>query len=143
MSHYNKASIIGLGILAILTGLCIYWLYIQEDIILEVENPTALLVDKESYHPGEPIVYEFEYRKSRKSVAVVTRAIVNSYRITFDDINSDLPCGYNKIKVADLTIPDVLKPDGHKYHIDITAVYRVNPLRKQYVYLRTQDFLVE
>jgi len=142
MSHLNKASLFGIAVIAFITGLYLYWLFIQPDVI-NFEETNALVVDKKVYYPGDRITYTLEFCKSKKSVAVVDRALVDSFRVTFAQVTSDLPTGCNKINVNDLVIPDFIVGSGDDYYVEITGVYQINPIRKQYVYLRTENFQIK
>lgn len=140
--RYNVLSVAGLAIIFVILALFGYWQFIDPDVI-EVKDPESYAVDKTTYNPGDRITYIFEYCKREKSVAVVTRALVDTYRINYINVSSDLPTGCHKISKNDLVIPEFIAGEGHTYHIEGTAIYQVNPIRKQYVYFRTVDFIIK
>lgn len=119
-------------------GVFVYWMF--EPGIITVTN---IRVDKAVYSPGERIEYTFDYCKSRKGVGVIDRAIVDGYRITFNQITSDLPTGCHTVTSRDLVIPDFIIPSTDVYHLEGTAIYRINPLREQYVYWSSNIFTVK
>lgn len=141
MSHINKLSIIGTVFILTALGVFTYWSF-QPDVIT-ITDPLNIPVGKSVYKVGERITYTFEYCKTRKLVGVVDRALVDSYRITYAQITSDLAVGCYTVNVNDLVIPDFIVTNGDKYYLEITAVYKINPIKTQYVYLRTQEFLIQ
>jgi hypothetical protein len=142
MKHFNLFSIVGLVIIFIIGLLFLYWSVIQPDVI-KVDGVNTFAVDQKIYHPGDHISYTFSYCKTRKVVATIDRALIDTYRITYARIYSDLPIGCHTVTSNDLFIPEFIAGEGNKYHLEGTAAYRINPIKTQYVYFRTVDFIIE
>ena len=124
---------------AILVGLVGYWLFYPDNVVV-VTNPNTIKVDKTVYYAGDRITYTFSYCKTRPIVAEVSRALVDDFRTLYDMKQSDLPIGCHTISTNELTIPN-FEPSG-TYHLNISAVYPINPLRDYTVLMRTVDFKV-
>lgn len=106
-----------------------------------IKNPKSVAVEKEMYRPGDRITYTLDYCKRDASPAKVYRILVNSIRISYTEITSDLPVGCRTININDLVIPEFV-PDGI-YHIETTTERQVNIFRKELVTWRSEDFRVE
>ena len=102
------------------------WWLLWPDKIVTIDPKVT--VDKEFYKPGDRITYTLSYCKTRKMPGEVSRALVNSVRITFTDVTSDLPTGCHTVRISDLVIPDYV--DSGLYHIEGSGLYQVNPIKK-------------
>jgi hypothetical protein len=123
---------------ASLVWLLWYW-HFQPN-IFTVENPTQIKVDKEVYKPWDRIIYTFTYCKTKKWVGTIDRALVDWIRITYNRLTSDSPVWCYTINVADLTIPDFVSESI--YHLDMTVIHKINPIKTQKVYLLSVPFKV-
>jgi len=108
-----------------------------------MNNAEAIPVNKLSYAPGERVTYTLDFCRYEKRVATVYRALVNTYRVAYTPIHSDLPIGCHVMNVSDITIPDFVVPDGHTYYIEATVEYKINPLRTKVYHWRTVNFNIE
>lgn len=100
-----------------------WWVFIPDNVVV-ITSP--VVTDKIIYDNGDRISYTFSYCKTRKLPGEVVRSLVNSVRITFTNVTSDLPVGCHTIKVSDLVIPDYADPG--EYHLEGSGVYKVNPM---------------
>ena len=116
-----------------------YWLFWPVK-VLDVKNPTAITVDKTVYKAGDRISYTISYCKNNAITGEVNRALVNSIRIPFTGIRSNLATGCKTITNRDLVIPAFV--DSGTYHIETTAEYKINPLRTQTEFWRSVDLQV-
>ena len=108
-----------------------------------MKNADNIQVSKEVYKPGERIEYTFSYCKDREGVAVVHRTLIDSIKIAFAEFNSSLPVGCKTVTVVDLIVPAFLTPSDELYHLEGTAIYKINPLRDQYVKWRSETFKIK
>lgn len=127
------------------SGTFIYWKFYPFDVI-EIENENAVEVDKQVYQAGDRITYTLKYCKKMKVAAVVQRQLVDGIRIyytaIYNSLNADIvgvTC--SKTINADLVIPDFVS--SGLWHIETSAEYQVNPLRKITENWRSVDFMVE
>ena len=111
------------------------------DKILTVNDPNNVQVDKEVYQTGERITYTVDYCKSRRLPSILSASLVDGVRINYDAANSNFDAGCHVTDVSDLTIPSFVATGV--YHLEITAEYQINPIRKSFVTFRTVDFRVE
>jgi hypothetical protein len=137
----NHYSVFLLGIL--FAGMCLYgyWMFPVGPKAIVIHNAANVSVDKEVYHPGDRIHYTLDYCKEASSPARVHRTLVNSIKISYTEILSDLPTGCRKITVSDLEIPEFATPGI--YHLESTSERQVNPLRTEYTTWRSVDFRIE
>ncbi len=137
-AHYYLAITLGFTIFGVaLIGIWTFYPYH----VINIDNSEKIEVDKAIYNSGDRITYTFSYCKDFTIVAIVNRAIVDGFRLTYDSVQSDLEVGCHTVSVNDLIIPDFL-PSGI-YHIEDTAEYPVNPMRKILAHFRTVDFEVQ
>ena len=131
---------ISLSIITLAVLLVGYWLLWPETVIT-FTNPQSLSVDKKFYYPGDRIAYTVKYCKYKNITATVSRAIVDDYRVTFTDVQSNLPMGCHTMTANDLTIPMFFTQGT--YHLTISGLYPLNSLRNFTTpLLRTVDFQV-
>jgi len=142
MKHLNLLSMFGLAVITIGFGIFGYWLFGPVDII-DIKNSDAVQVDQISYYPGERISYTLDYCKFEKKVATVYRSLVDTYRITYAVVEADLPVGCHTVVRNDLVIPSFIVGDGHRYHLEATTEYKINPIKTITYYWRTVDFLIK
>lgn len=139
MKHLNIISIFLSVSIILMAVVSYYWLFF-EPVIVTVDNPTNIVVDKTEYKRGERITYSFDYCKTKPLTGIVNRAIVDGLRITYAEIKSDLAVGCNTVNINDLVVPDFIK--NGEYYITITAEYQTNPFRRDIILLRTVNFKV-
>ena len=139
MKHFHYTLIAMLTVIGGALLLAGYWTFLDPDIV--TFKSLTFSVDKKVYHRGEHITYILDYCKRKKAVATLDRALVDGFRQTYVTIQTDLPTGCHTVRVADLVVPIFVGPGV--YYLEGTAVYTVNPLRKQYVYWKSGSFLVE
>jgi hypothetical protein len=128
--------IVSFGLIALLG----YWEF-WPDNILTVQNAQELSVDKTIYSPGDRITYTLNYCKTRNMPGILLRALVDGFRMTYEPKGGNLPVGCHTINVNDLEIPSFI-PSGI-YHLDMSAEYKINPLKSFIVNYRTVDFLIK
>jgi len=133
---FSILTLIATFILLTLIG---YWLFYPDNIVV-VENPNQIKVDKQVYKHEEHIKYTFSYCKSRPMFGLIARALTNDITITYTNIYSDLEAGCHSVTFGDLFIPEFAPPG--KYHINISAEYKINPIRTFIVNLQTVEFMV-
>ena len=102
-----------------------YWMFYPVEVIT-YEHPESIQVDKAVYKAGERISYTLEYCKKYDTQGKVSRVLVNGTRTNFTEYITNLPTGCNKTLVNDMIIPAYL--DRGLYHIETTAVYKINPI---------------
>lgn len=108
-----------------------YWLFWPVK-TLEVKNLDAnnsVHVLNNMVHPGDRLQYRLDYCKYSNDSVVVHRTLVDGQVIALVDTNSQIPLGCHDINVATAVIPDTVAP-GH-YYLDVTVVYRINPIRTE------------
>jgi hypothetical protein len=130
-------------ITVLLSTILVIWvafLYIYPIKVIEIKNAQNVPVDKTVYKGGDRIAYTLDYCKYTNTPAVVTRTIVDGFRISFGSFNSNMKAGCANRATNDLVIPEFL-PSG-VYHLEGTGTYRVNILRDFIVNWRTVDFQV-
>ena len=140
--HLHKIMFVELAILAFFMGLACYWLFIEPDVIT-VMNSESIQLDKTSYKSGDRIIYTISFCKTKDVPVTIYRALVDTYRIQYEEITVNLSKGCRTISVADLAVPNFLGGDKHEYYIEANNVLRVNPLRNQIVHWKSVPFTVE
>lgn len=126
--------------LFITTSCCLiflYWLFYPYK-ILEIYGEVK--TDKFEYIAGERIGYTIKYCKFLPINAKVHRALVNGIRTNYTELDSSVTVGCKKVEVKDLIIPDFM--DNGDYHIEITAEFKVNPVRTIRIPYQTNTFKV-
>ena len=125
-------------ILTITLALWISYLLWYPDNLIIIKNSQSLPVSQLTYNTGDRIVYTLDYCKTRNITGSVSRALVDDYRLTFEDVNSNLETGCHVVKINEIVIPEFTQPGT--YHLEITGTYQINVLRKLVVELRTVNF---
>ena len=111
------------------------------DTVITFKNPNSIQVDKKIYYPGDRITYTIDYCKYKNISGIVSRAITDDFRVTFTDVQSNLPLGCHTTQVNDLTIPLFLSTGT--YHLTISGMYKINTLRSfETPLLTTESFQV-
>lgn len=141
MKNIHFLSILGLCLIGVSFGILGYWA-LEPDVIT-IKDQEAIRLDKTEYSKGDRITYTLEFCKRKQVPVVIYRSIVDSYRITYQEVVSNLTVGCRTIKAADLVIPEFIVGGGHTYFIDAENEVRVNPLKTQRVHWRSVDFRVE
>ena len=126
-----------MGIIVLCCFVVGYWLLWPDKIVVVNPNVTT---EKTVYAPGDRITYTLSYCKTRKLPGDVSRALVNSVRITFTNVTSDLAVGCHTIRISDLVIPDYI--DAGTYHIEGSGLYQINPIRKFLNTWKSNEFQV-
>lgn len=88
---------------------------------------------------GQTLTYTADFCKYKNVQASVTRTLVDGTVIFFPIENTNLPIGCNKRDIP-LVIPKNTPPGV--YHLEISLVYRVNPLREITTRILTDEFRV-
>lgn len=137
MRTINHITVYLLIITALLLALVGYWLVYPQKVMV-IENPMNVKLDKTVYQKGERITYELHYCKYQPYTATVLRTLVNSIRISYTEMRSDLAVGCGTIHSSDLQIPEFAEVG--RYHIETTMEYKINPLRTEKITWRSQEF---
>ena len=112
--------IVAMGVLSII----IFWLsYPYKTINIEDFQTTQA-----EYHPGDTIVYTFEYTKCCNHSAIMYRQLNDKVMYQLDYSRSNLPVAENKVVSSTVIIPLGIASDI--YTLQITEVIRVNPIRE-------------
>ena len=131
---------IGIIIIAAMLLLAVgYWVFWPDEPLV-IKNPQAIKTDKREYARGETVKYTIEYCKTRSLDNNVSRYIVNGTRIAYETLKSNFPVGCHTYEVYDLAVPTFVSPGIH--HIEFTYEFKVNPLRKRTLVIRTEQFMV-
>ena len=98
-------------------------------------------LDKTEVKRGEEISYYIELNKTADYDAVLNRNIIcdDGNLVTMAPGSSQVPTGEQKVWVT-VTVP--MKTSLGACHLELTNVYKINPLRNETLNLRTQDFIV-
>lgn len=134
INHYTLYLLLITTILIIVTG---FWLLYPQKIMV-IENPQNVKLNKTVYHKGERITYELNYCKYKPYTATVYRTLVNSIRISYTEMHSNIAMGCRTLRSSDLRIPEFAETG--RYHIETTVEYVVNPLRTERITWRSQEF---
>lgn len=89
---------------------------------------------------GQIVVWEVDSCRYTQIAADVTRTLVGEVTIQLNRENQTLEKGCSKYRVATTIIPSYT-PEG-EYHIEIAAIYKINPIRQIDRQFRTQKFRV-
>jgi len=138
MKYLKHLSIFTFLLFIFFFWLITYWSF--QPNIISFENPDSLQIDKQEYRPWDRIIYTMTYCKKYRLVWLVDRSLVDWYRITYNQITSDLPEWCHTVKSADLVVPSFAS--ASTYYLDISAEYKLNPIKTQKVNLKTQPFKV-
>lgn len=118
-----------------LIGLISYWLYPRT-----VVTYSSVVTDKLEYRAGDRISYTLSYCKNYDIEGTVNRVLVNSIKIYFSSYDTVLSCGCGTKTYKDLVIPEFM--DEGVYHLEASAVYKVNPLQTFIGRWKTNEFKI-
>ena len=98
-------------------------------------------LDKQEVKRGEQISYLIHLRKTADYDAELNRNIVcdDGNLVTLASQNSHVPQGEHQIWVT-ITVPQ--KTSLGTCHLEMMNTYKINPIRNEYLSLRSQDFVV-
>jgi hypothetical protein len=131
-----KGTLILTAIFLLLIG---YWAFFPREVLI-IKEPNAVRLDKNIYHKGDRITYTLDYCKKVNIPGTILRSLVDGIRINYVAYYNNLGVGCGVISNADLVIPDFVT--AGTYHIEATAEYQVNPIRKVLHNWRSVDFQV-
>ena len=114
-----------------------YWLLFPQRTIWLTGSVTT---DKTIYRPGDRLTYYLPYCKTKDIPGTVYRTLVNSVKISFTTVQSNLPMGCHTVAISELVIPDYV--DTGIYHIEGDGERVANPLVKVYTHWKTNDFKI-
>lgn len=115
-----------------------YWLFYPMKVI---EFNKEVKTDRTEYKPGDRITYTISYCKYKNVSGVLLRALVNGTRTEFTPARGNMDMGCHTINRSDLVIPDY--SDNGIYHLEATAEYKVNPVRKITVSWSSNEFIIK
>jgi hypothetical protein len=128
-----------LSVMAVGGSLYLYWSF-QSTKVLDIKN-TPVPVRPQEINPEATVILHYNYCKRSDVHGVVTGAIVSSStKILLPDAEEITPKTCKEFDVP-VIIPGQTT-DG-VYHLEYTAVYRVNPLKVSVEKWRTQEFTVK
>lgn len=137
MRTINHYTLYLLLLTTLLLGVVGFWLLYPQKVMV-IENSQNVKLDKTVYHKGDRITYEMKYCKYKPYTATVLRTLVNSIRITYTELHSNLEMGCRTLRSSDLEIPEFAETG--RYHIETTIEYVINPLRTERITWKSQEF---
>lgn len=102
-----------------------------------VLNTTPTKVLTKQVVAGNDLIYEVDYCRSGNSPAEVSRTVVGPTMIPTPVVGTITQPGCRKTQIH-LPIPEGSTPG--KYHLDVSAEFNPNPLRKIIVKFSTEEF---
>lgn len=138
-SHWTTKSFIAMLLVSWMSLLYIGWLVFWPFKTMETKNlPYPIL--NSPVEAGQIVVWEVDSCRYTDIAADVTRTLVGEVTIQLNSEYQTLAKGCSVYRVATTIIPSYT-PEG-KYHIEIAATYRINPIRQIDRHFRTQEFEV-
>ena len=115
-----------------------YWLVYPYDVIT-VESPIKIMNTGRMVEPGGMLVYKISYNKKMNINGIVSRKIVNTFKIDYKDTLATAPIGKDSDEIL-LPVPMFSMPGEH--YLFWSASYKVNPLRTIVVTVESERFFV-
>lgn len=141
MKRHALTIYVLLCFLILLAGLFLvaYWLIFPLKVI-EVKTPQPLAVQEKQIQAGDTIHYNLDFCKYTTAPTYTIRQLVDHDMFFYGlQIVSNLPPGCRS-SVSSFLIPKDVPPGT--YHIVVTALYKLNPLRTYTLSYQTQEFTV-
>jgi hypothetical protein len=124
-------------VIILYAGLIAYWLLYpyKPNVVkpIEIMNPGKIVM------AGDWLVYKITYDKKMNVPGVLTRKLVNSFKLDLSDSVATSPIK----KGEDLVYVEIPKnADPGKYNLLWSVTYRVNPIRSVVVSTTSEDFYI-
>lgn len=125
-----------LFLLCIYTATLGFWL-IYPYTPITVESPILITNPNKQVKAGEELVYKITYEKKMDIHGILTRKLINEFKIDLADSPAASPVGKDSDKVP---IPIPRGADPGKYRLWWSATYKVNPIRTVTVSAESEEF---
>ena len=138
--HYAKGFVVDVLVWLFVGWSCLvcYWLWYPYN-PLTVTHPIQIMNKDKTVAPGEYLIYKIEYEKHMNVNGVLTRQLVNTYKIAYSDVIITAPIGKDVDQIS-LLIPRSAQPGEH--YLWWNASYKCNPLRWVTVTCESEPFMV-
>ena len=118
-----------------------YWQFWPQDIVETYPTPYKIVYPTNKIiKQGDVLVYELKYNKETDLVPIVYRQFVDGLVFNVSDNTSVLTQAGRGTARVQITVPETLPPG--KYHLNIKAVYQLNPLRTYTDTNNTEEFTI-
>jgi hypothetical protein len=119
-------------------SVCAYWIWYPYDVIT-VETPIKVMNPDKKVKVGENLIYQIKYNKKIDVHGVLTRKLVNAYKLDLADSTATAPVGKDCDQIS---IPIPKHADCGVYYLWWSVSYKVNPLRVVTVSVESEKFEV-
>jgi len=138
--HKSIYMLIGIALFAM--GVIAYWQFYPYQPVIAQVQPFLIVDEDKILQAGDPLIYRTSICKDFEGEVRLDRVLVNDILIRFSpQVISSSSHECEEYDNYSLTLPDNT-PNG-KYHMEITATVKVNPIRDVSVKFITEEFRVE
>ena len=120
-------------------GVVGYWLLYPYEPLIIKRQPIEIVNPGKSVAAGDLLLYKIEWQKNMNIHGVLSRKIINSYKVDLEEAEATEHIGIGR-SVVPVRIPRWITPGVH--YLRWSVSYKVNPIRTVSVSVDSEKFTV-